>query len=60
MNESTNIARDLFSHISEKTKVSLFNAGKIVSLKKGELLFSEKEKIDLVEKLKNKLAKFLK
>jgi len=46
MNESTNIARDLFSHISEKTKVSLFNAGKIVSLKKGELLFSEKEKID--------------
>ena len=37
--------RSLFNLISEKSKTSLFEAGKIIELKKGEVLFSEREEV---------------
>ncbi|MCR5415821.1 MAG: Crp/Fnr family transcriptional regulator [Pseudobutyrivibrio sp.] len=37
--------RSLFNLISEKSKESLMNAGNVVTLKKGEVLFSEREDV---------------
>lgn len=46
MNEQIKVSRDIFSNISNISKQALFEIGKIVSLKKGSILFTEREEID--------------
>ena len=48
MKDNENKERALFSHISAETKQKLFEIGYTTSLKKGELIFSEREEVDSI------------
>ncbi len=45
MNEEKRVERGLLNLINAKSKEALMNAGNIITLKKGEILFSEREEV---------------